>query len=93
MRRIAALLLLVASSSAFAQEAPAAAAGADACAVWAREAGFAQSVADHDAAAFASYLHPDAVFIGGDGSGTRGAADYQRAATMTLTNSTESSNR
>jgi ketosteroid isomerase-like protein len=85
MRQVVALLLLVASFAAVAQEAPAdavpaapaaepvAAAGSDACTVWAREAGFAQSVADHDAAAFASYLHPDAVFIGGDGSGTRGA--------------------
>jgi ketosteroid isomerase-like protein len=44
----------------------------DACAVWAREAGFAQSVADHDAAAFASYLDPDAVFVSG-GNATRGA--------------------
>jgi ketosteroid isomerase-like protein len=45
----------------------------DACAVWARESGFAQSVADHDAAAFAAYLHPDAVFIDGRGNPTRGA--------------------
>jgi ketosteroid isomerase-like protein len=51
---------------------PAAAPVSDACTVWARESGFAQSVADHDAAAFASYLHPDAVFIGGNGA-TRGA--------------------
>jgi ketosteroid isomerase-like protein len=50
----------------------AAAAQDDACAVWARETGFAQTVADHDAAAFASYLHPDAVFVGGNGA-TRGA--------------------
>lgn len=32
------------------------------CAVWARELGFAQSVADHDAKAFAEHLHPNAVF-------------------------------
>jgi ketosteroid isomerase-like protein len=32
------------------------------CAVWARELGFAQSVADHDAEAFAEHLHPNAVF-------------------------------
>lgn len=44
------------------------------CAVWARESGFAQSVADHDPAAFAGYLHPDAVFIGGDGTPAHGAA-------------------
>jgi len=36
--------------------------GADECAVWARELSFAQSVADHDAAAFAAHLHPGAVF-------------------------------
>jgi uncharacterized protein (TIGR02246 family) len=44
----------------------------DACVVWAREASFAQSVADHDAAAFAAHLHPDAVFIDGSGNTTRG---------------------
>ncbi|WP_372012962.1 DUF4440 domain-containing protein [Pseudoxanthomonas sp. 10H] len=32
------------------------------CEVWARELSFAQSVADHDAAAFAAHLHPAAVF-------------------------------
>lgn len=42
------------------------------CAVWQRELGFAQSVANHDAAVFASFLHPGAVFI--DDSGVaRGA--------------------
>lgn len=35
---------------------------ADECAVWARELSFAQSVADHDAAAFAAHLHAGAVF-------------------------------
>jgi ketosteroid isomerase-like protein len=45
----------------------------DACTVWAREASFAQSVADHDAAAFAAHLHPDAVFIDGRDQATRGA--------------------
>ena len=44
----------------------------DACAVWERETGFAQTVLDHDAKAFAAYLHPGAVFIGGDGKGTHG---------------------
>jgi ketosteroid isomerase-like protein len=44
------------------------------CIVWARETSFAQAVADHDAAAFAGHLHPDAVFIGGDGTATHGAA-------------------
>ena len=32
------------------------------CEVWARELSFAQSVADHDAAAFAEHLHPEAAF-------------------------------
>jgi ketosteroid isomerase-like protein len=32
------------------------------CEVWARELSFAQSVADHDAAAFASHVEPDAAF-------------------------------
>lgn len=32
------------------------------CAVWQRELSFARSVADHDAAAFAQHLHPDAAF-------------------------------
>ncbi len=35
---------------------------ADECAVWARELSFAQSVADHDAAAFSAHLHEGAVF-------------------------------
>ncbi|MEL1265103.1 nuclear transport factor 2 family protein [Pseudoxanthomonas putridarboris] len=34
----------------------------DECAVWQRELSFAQSVADHDAGAFAEHLHPDAAF-------------------------------
>jgi ketosteroid isomerase-like protein len=32
------------------------------CEVWARELGFAQSVADHDADAFAGFVHPQAAF-------------------------------
>jgi ketosteroid isomerase-like protein len=79
MRHAFAFVLLVAPFAAPAQEAPAAPAPSsaaapvsDACAVWARESGFAQSVADHDAAAFATYLHQDAVFIEG-GAATRGA--------------------
>lgn len=68
------LLAPLAALAAPAQDSPAAAdaPASDACAVWAREAGFAQSVADHDAAAFAGYLHPDAVFISGKRA-TRGA--------------------
>lgn len=69
-------MLLAAPLAAAAQDSPAAAPAAqpvsDACVVWAREAGFAQSVADHDAAAFAGYLHPDAVFVDAGGA-TRGA--------------------
>jgi ketosteroid isomerase-like protein len=41
------------------------------CAVWQRELGFARSVAEHDAAAFAEHLHPDAAF-GVSGKPTRG---------------------
>lgn len=41
------------------------------CAVWQRELSFARSVADHDAAAFAEHLHPQAVF-GVSGKPTRG---------------------
>ena len=44
------------------------------CVVWEREASFAQSVAEHDAAAFAGHLHPDAVFVDGGNRPTRGAA-------------------
>ncbi len=33
------------------------------CIVWGRELGFAQSVANHDAAAFAAFLHPGAAFV------------------------------
>lgn len=64
-----ALLLLVASTVApcALTAAPASAANApvltaDECAVWLRELSFAQSVANHDAAAFAAHLHPQAVF-------------------------------
>lgn len=74
MNHVLALALGATPLLAAAQEAPGAmpAAGSDACTVWARESAFAQSVADHDAAAFASFLHPDAVFVGGQGP-TRGA--------------------
>jgi ketosteroid isomerase-like protein len=84
MRQGLAFVLFVAPFAAPAQEAPAApqstarvavpapAPVSDACAVWVRESGFAQSVADHDAAAFASYLDQDAVFVSG-GNATRGA--------------------
>ena len=42
------------------------------CEVWARELGFARSVATHDAAAFAAFLHPQAAFNTGHPAPTRG---------------------
>jgi ketosteroid isomerase-like protein len=42
------------------------------CAVWDREVSFAKSVQDHDAAAFAEHVHPNAVFVGGDDKLLRG---------------------
>lgn len=44
----------------------------DECAVWARELSFAQSVADHDAAAFAAHLNADAAFGASRPAPTRG---------------------
>ncbi|GAA4869513.1 YybH family protein [Luteimonas vadosa] len=60
-------LLLSLSFLASAQDAPrppapAPALGEAECQVWARELGFAQSVADHDAEAFAEHVHPQAAF-------------------------------
>jgi len=42
------------------------------CQVWARELSFAQSVADHDAAAFAAHLEPQAAFGASQPQPTRG---------------------
>jgi ketosteroid isomerase-like protein len=42
------------------------------CAVWEREASFAQSVEDHDAKVFAEHLHADASFISGRNHVARG---------------------
>ncbi|MCB1610479.1 MAG: nuclear transport factor 2 family protein [Xanthomonadales bacterium] len=71
------LILALASSATAAADAPpsaqAPAMTALECAVWAREASFAASVAAHDAQAFRAHLHPDAVFIDGRGNATRGA--------------------
>lgn len=75
MSRIPLLLLgLTSASMAFAQDAapPKAAYSADECAVWAREASFAQSVEDHDAKAFAEHLHADASFVSGRDHVARG---------------------
>lgn len=58
-------LLAVLATGARAAEtpaAPAAAGDAARCAVWARELGFADALARHDAEAFAGFLHADAVF-------------------------------
>lgn len=71
MSRLVPILLLLATGAACAQDdAPAPPAArpmnADECAVWERERSFAQTVARHDAAAFASHLHPGAVFIAGE---------------------------
>ncbi len=46
----------------------------DECAVWNREAGFANSVSKHDAGAFAAFLHPGALFNAASDAPTRGAA-------------------
>ncbi|MEI2428776.1 DUF4440 domain-containing protein [Lysobacter yananisis] len=45
---------------------------ADECAVWARELGFARALAEHDAAAFAAFVHPQAAFGAGRPQPTRG---------------------
>lgn len=42
------------------------------CAVWDREASFARSAEQHDAAAFASHVHPGAVFFNGPYQAVRG---------------------
>ena len=65
-------LLAMGSASAQAPASPLPAMSVDECAVWARELGFAQSVADHDPVAFASHLHPDAAFGASRASPTRG---------------------
>ncbi|MGH8078079.1 MAG: YybH family protein [Lysobacter sp.] len=67
-------LVLWMAGDAFAQSTPTAPAtlSPDECAVWARELSFAQSVADHDAEAFAEHVHPDAVFNASGPAPTRG---------------------
>ncbi|MEO8998898.1 MAG: DUF4440 domain-containing protein [Rhodanobacter sp.] len=66
------VLLLAASSGTLAM-APAHDADKAACEVWQRELAFAQSVQQHDAAAFASYLAADAVFDANTGKPKHGA--------------------
>jgi ketosteroid isomerase-like protein len=46
--------------------APPSSPGATACSVWEREVGFARSVQEHEANAFAEHVHPGATFIDGD---------------------------
>ncbi|HEY5803184.1 MAG TPA: DUF4440 domain-containing protein [Lysobacter sp.] len=77
---VALLLALSAATAADAQQpaAPVARLSADECLVWARELSFAQSVADHDAAAFASHLEPDAAFGAGNPEPTRGRDQITR---------------
>ena len=68
---VAGLFWLLAAPAAFAQ--PAGTERADArCEVWRRELGFARSVAEHDAAAFADHVDADAVFGVGGPRRTRG---------------------
>ena len=56
------LSLAAVASAAEPPAAPAARMTPAECEVWARELSFAQSVADHDAAAFAAHHEPDAAF-------------------------------
>jgi ketosteroid isomerase-like protein len=68
LNRLLALPLITVATAAGAVEAPTPPAPASAkmsaaeCDVWARELSFAQAVADHDAAAFAAHVEPDAAF-------------------------------
>jgi ketosteroid isomerase-like protein len=48
------------------------------CEVWARELSFAQSVVDHDAAAFASHIEPDAAFGASQAQPARGRAEIAK---------------
>jgi ketosteroid isomerase-like protein len=56
------------------QALPSVAEAAARCEVWQRELGFARSVAEHDAVAFAEYLHPRTAF-GVGGKATVGQAE------------------
>ena len=48
------------------------------CEVWRRETAFAQSVEQHDEKAFASFLHPGAVFNAVTDSPVRGSAEVRK---------------
>ncbi len=72
---LAGWLALAAAGAVVAQAASAAPAmSAAECEVWSRELGFARSVAEHDAAAFAAHAHPDAAFDAGKPDPLRGRA-------------------
>jgi ketosteroid isomerase-like protein len=58
---------------------PAAPFSADECAVFARELSFARSVAEHNAAAFAEHVAPDAAFAAGSPRPQRGRDAIARA--------------
>jgi ketosteroid isomerase-like protein len=73
-RRIAVVLLLAtAAAPALASPPP------PQCEVWNRELAFARSVAEHDAAAFAGFVHADAVFAAGQPRKQRGRDAIVRA--------------
>lgn len=80
-RATVAVLLAVAAAPAVAQSppkpAPTRMSGAE-CEVWARELSFAQSVADHDADAFAAHLDPGAAFGASQPEPTRGRETIAR---------------
>lgn len=70
LQRLSVLPLLLVSAvlapaNAQTPSAPPAQDDAGRCAVWARELGFAQTVVDHDAQAFAGFVHENAVFGAG----------------------------
>jgi ketosteroid isomerase-like protein len=77
--KFAAVLFAAAAAPAFAAEPapppppPAPRMTAAECEVWNRERSFAQSVVDHDTAAFRAHLHEGAVFFGGPGQRLIGA--------------------
>ena len=73
--RLSVAVLLAVSAASFAQTAPKpepARMSSAECEVWARELSFAQSVADHDAAAFASHIDANAAFGASQAQPTRG---------------------
>lgn len=81
IRSAAAALLAALPILASAEDVPAStpALSAAECEVWTRELSFAQSVADHDAAAFAAHLHPGAVFGAKSPQPQRGRDEIARA--------------